>query len=265
MKTTHYQTSSSLRFHNVIPYTLLICSLLLLGYYAYVTLTYGSISFAWTILIIGGFLLLWAGVEFYIKKHLYFFLPIIMRRTLLLFVIAGILLFTAVEGMLIYEGTHITEKSRQNDKVIVLGAQLKGNTITRSLRYRLDAALRYAKDHPDATFIVSGGKGAGESISEAQAMSDYLHSHGISKNQIIMEDTSTNTQENFRNSFALLNDDVDRITIITNSFHMKRARLICERMDKTCDGYPAKTDADLAPIFYFREFFAYMKDYVQLR
>ena len=44
--------------------------------------------------------------------------------------------------------------------------------------------------------IVSGGQGSDEAISEAEAMRRYLVEQGIRNEEIIMEDKSTNTEEN---------------------------------------------------------------------
>ena len=51
---------------------------------------------------------------------------------------------------------------RSVDYVIVLGTQVKGETLSRSLEYRMETAVRYAKIHPNTVFILSGGKGKGE-------------------------------------------------------------------------------------------------------
>ena len=45
------------------------------------------------------------------------------------------------------------------DYIIVLGRQIRGDHITRSLKNRLDVAVSYAIDNPDTTIIVSGGRG----------------------------------------------------------------------------------------------------------
>ena len=62
--------------------------------------------------------------------------------------------------------------------LLILGCRVRGLEITKSLRYRLDAALAYLeqneKHSKDNTqnktirIIVSGGQGPGEDISEAQ-------------------------------------------------------------------------------------------------
>lgn len=91
--------------------------------------------------------------------------------------------------------------------IIVLGAQVRGKKITDSLRRRLDTAVCYLKKNKETKVIVSGGQGAGEEITEAEAMAEYLIKQGISKDRIRMEDQSTSTRENLRFSRKFLKAD----------------------------------------------------------
>ena len=56
------------------------------------------------------------------------------------------------------------------DYVIVLGAQVRGKALSRTLEYRLEKALEYARVHPNTVLVLSGGQGAGEDMTEAEAM-----------------------------------------------------------------------------------------------
>lgn len=80
--------------------------------------------------------------------------------------------------------------------LIVLGAQVDGKRITNSLQRRLDRAVKYLEEHPDTMVIVSGGRGKGEEIAEAEAMEGYLLEKGIEGMRIRKEDRSRTTKEN---------------------------------------------------------------------
>ena len=69
-----------------------------------------------------------------------------------------------------------------NDYAIILGAKVNGEKPSLSLQYRLDAALDYAKQYPHVYLILSGGQGAGEHISESEAMRRFLIENGIPRN-----------------------------------------------------------------------------------
>ena len=67
---------------------------------------------------------------------------------------------------------------RHTEKIIiVLGAGLKGDTPSLALERRLEKAAEYMNKNGNAIAIVSGGQGKGETISEAQAMENYLLNH----------------------------------------------------------------------------------------
>ena len=77
--------------------------------------------------------------------------------------------------------------------VVVLGCKVKGTVPSLMLQRRLEAAKGYLQQYPEVSCIVSGGKGTGEDISEAQAMKTYLTAAGIAADRILMEDRSTDT------------------------------------------------------------------------
>ena len=92
----------------------------------------------------------------------------------------------------------------KEDAVIVLGAGLRGENLSLILRNRLDAAVEYYNENPEAVIVVSGGQGPDEDIPEAEAMERYLYEQGVPLNKIIKEDKSTSTEENFKFSKELL-------------------------------------------------------------
>ena len=82
------------------------------------------------------------------------------------------------------------------DYIIVLGAHVDGTRMTLALLERARRALLYLEENPATRAVLSGGKGDGENISEAEAMYRYLTSYGIDGNRLILEEESTSTKEN---------------------------------------------------------------------
>ena len=74
------------------------------------------------------------------------------------------------------------------DYIVVLGAGLiDGLRPTKILANRLDKAIRvFNKSLSSCYIVVSGGQGADEKVSEAEAMHTYLIDKGIKNHQIIM-------------------------------------------------------------------------------
>ncbi|MFV0395083.1 MAG: YdcF family protein, partial [Coprobacillaceae bacterium] len=180
------------------------------------------------------------------------------------FVTIIIAIFFIVEGKFIYQSL----QSHQNpsDFVIVLGAQVRGTSLSPSLKYRLDATLSYYEKHPTTTILVSGGQGVGEDDSEANIMKKYLVQNGIPQDKILTEDKSTTTYENLLYSQKILDTYKTNytVTIITNGFHCYRALYIANALGYDAYTYAAKEYAVTTPHYYIREFFAYMKEIVLL-
>lgn len=116
----------------------------------------------------------------------------------------------------------------KEDAVIVLGAAVHGERPSLPLVRRLDAAVQYYSKNPDVKIVVSGGQGPQEAVTEASAMEKYLISNGIPQDNIIKEELSTSTYENFCNSKALFDStlgDNYSAAFITNEYHIYRAGL----------------------------------------
>ncbi|MBR6765253.1 MAG: YdcF family protein [Clostridia bacterium] len=137
--------------------------------------------------------------------------------------------------------------------VIVLGAGVHGTTPSRVLRQRIDAAYDFLTKHPEAIAILSGGKGDGEDISEAQCMKNELIKKGISPNRLIMEDRSTSTEENVRFSKEILSKiapEQKSVTVISSDTHMYRASLILRKNGFEPSLYSAYTDYPILRFSY---------------
>ncbi len=120
----------------------------------------------------------------------------------------------------------------KEDAIIVLGAAVHGKALSRSLKNRLDTAIKYNKSNPDALIIVSGGKGQGEDITEAEAMENYLLQNGVPQSCIIKEDAATSTYQNFLLSKAIIKEKIGNnanVAYITNEYHIMRAGLCAKQ------------------------------------
>ncbi|MDF2880739.1 MAG: hypothetical protein K0R54_1296 [Clostridiaceae bacterium] len=123
-------------------------------------------------------------------------------------------------------------KPVKSDTAIILGCQVYGSVPSPFLMWRCDEGFRLYKEGIVNKIIVSGGKGQGENISEAQAMKEYLISKGMDKANIIIEDKSASTAANLINSKKLMNEyNLKTAVIVSNKYHLKRASLIAKSLD----------------------------------
>ena len=196
------------------------------------------------------FLSLWRLMA-YLQRHE---LPVLQNAVNLLFVLiaAGVLVM-GYFGSQVIRG--MTLQPRQNlEYVIVLGAQVRGTQPSRALRKRLDCALEYAQNNPNTVFILSGGQGSDEEISEAQCMYTYMAEHGMDVERLLMEERSTSTKENLRFSAKLLDKEKNQIGVLSNNFHIHRALLLAaEEGYRQVYGIPALSDPVMQLHYLLRE------------
>ncbi len=154
----------------------------------------------------------------------------------------------------------------EEQTVIVLGCGIRGERVSVGLAKRLNKAYEYHLQNPEAVIIVSGGQGPQEDIPEALAMKRYLVSKGVSEDKIIMEDKSTSTITNFRNSYKIMyenNLSEYSVVFVTNGYHVYRAKEYAES-----EGFKGITylGTDIIwytiPMNYMREMLAVLKMWV---
>ena len=91
-------------------------------------------------------------------------------------------------------------------------------------------------------------------------MYNVLTESKIDSSRLYMEDKSTNTTENIRNSMKIIegNNLNTDITIVTDGFHQLRARIICSQLGIKGNVGAVSSDTRLlyVPTYAVREWFA---------
>lgn len=237
---------------------------ILMLYHILLKMFFGYISFSIVFFISGLILFLYGIIELRYKIDLWGKIPRRLRKLIKVFFVAGVSIFLLIESIVIFNG--FKKDYDKPDYIIVLGAGLRGTSISSSLEERLKSTIEFSERYPDVPIVVSGGQGKGEDIPEAEAMKEYLLKSGIDESLIITEDKSTNTYENFLYTYKILKDITGKedftVTVITNSFHMYRAKYLGKKIGFQCYGYPAKTMKSSGIIFYVREVFGVIKAYL---
>ena len=240
-----------------------IMAFLCLGYYIFAA-SYAGVSSAfltfWLIAAVG-FVILTIICVLHKKKSILLIIPKWLRIAICIIIIVGIAIFTTMECMII---SKMNSKAADDaDYIVVLGAQVRGERITKSLAKRLDAAYDYLIENEDTKVICTGGQGTGEDISEAFAEKRYLMEKGIAEDRIIMEDKSTSTYENLKFTLEIIGDKDAKIAIVTNNFHVYRAVLLGKYVGfKNVDGIAGDSDNRLLLNYMVREGLALFKEFI---
>lgn len=186
------------------------------------------------------------------------------EKPLVILLIILLIQFLAVEALIISSGKSNTEN--KTDYLIILGAGIKGEVISLSLKERLAAGFQYLQQYPDMLVVVSGGQGRGEDIPEAEAMKRFLVAKGIDESRILVEASSTSTMENFSYSKKIIEQKtgkaVTEITYITNSFHILRSGMLARRNGFDAYAISCKTPVQVTVQMHIREYFALIKSFI---
>jgi len=145
--------------------------------------------------------------------------------------IAGLALLAVLEGLIISGMNAMAPPGM--DYLLVLGASVYADGPSPALTRRVNAVMDCLDQHPDAVIIASGGQGKSEPISEAQCIRDELVKRGVDPGRILMEDKSTNTQENMAFSRALIDRPDAAVGVVTNNYHIWRSLQLARRAGLT--------------------------------
>ena len=132
-----------------------------------------------------------------------------------------------------------TDEDPRRDYLIVLGASVYGRKPSLSLENRLKSALVYLKAYPGSKAVLSGGQGAGEDISEAECMFEWLTAKGIEPARLLLEPDSSDTEENIANAKTVIikdGGDISSVAIVSNTYHLYRAKLFASSLGMSCKG-----------------------------
>ncbi len=167
----------------------------------------------------------------------------LLRRIFTSCLIVGLLIVGITEAVIIKAS--FGSPREHVDYVVVLGAKVRITGPSASLWDRIYAAADYLDEHPDAIAIVSGGQGADEPVSEAQAMYDELVFMGFDPDRIWIEDRATSTWENLNFSLDLIEEKTGqrptKLGVLSSEYHLFRASLFAKKCGVEFVGVPART------------------------
>ncbi len=214
---------------------------------------------------LGVTMLLWGFMRSYLRQYVLKNSFLRIRRFVRMGIAVLLASFILIESLLLYNARDPLPS--RADYLIILGAGLNGDKLSWTLWERVNKGFEILQDNQKMKVVVSGGQGLGEWITEAEAMQRYLIEQGIAKERIIKEERSTSTMENFRYTLKLLEqqpmfDPSEPVLVITNDFHMFRAKLLAKRNGLIPLGVPSPTPWYLRPNAYLREYFAVVKSFV---
>ena len=170
---------------------------------------------------------------------------------------AFILMGTILCGIL--AARYVPESDK--DYVLILGCRVrKDGTLPPLLKGRVDRAVQFYREQLKKTgkapiLMPSGGKGADEPISEAEAMAAYLKEQGIPEENILAEKNSASTLENMKFSRKLIEEICPgaKTAFCTTNYHVFRSGLLAEAAGLSAEGMGSRTRWYYWPNAFMRE------------
>ena len=116
--------------------------------------------------------------------------------------------------------------------LVVLGFQLNPDgTLRKELEERLRVALAASQQYPRAFIVCTGGGTAADApdATEAGRMAEWLESHGVNPERILVEDHSLTTAQNAMYTLRMLAEQAPQVTqaaIISSDYHIATGVLL---------------------------------------
>ena len=115
--------------------------------------------------------------------------------------------------------------------IVVLGAAQYDGRPSPQLQARLDHALELWNLNLASYIVVTGGKQEGDRFTEAATSRKFLESNGVASDLIFEENSGTTTYASlFAVSQVARELKIDRVLIVSDPFHLLRAKLIAKEV-----------------------------------
>jgi uncharacterized SAM-binding protein YcdF (DUF218 family) len=146
--------------------------------------------------------------------------------------VAGLLLLglwalTMVEVVI----TGRRDEARPATAIVVLGAAQYVGRPSPVLRARLDHAIALWRAGLAPRMIFTGGRGDGDTTSEAAVSRRYALRRGVPDSAIVLENTGRTTRESLQGVAAIMNGQSRRdVILVSDPFHMLRLSILARRL-----------------------------------
>ncbi len=134
------------------------------------------------------------------------------------------------------------DQARPAEAIVVLGAAQYDGRPSAQLQARLDHALTLWQQGIAPLVVVTGGNQPGDRFTEAEASATYLAERGVPAEALVLESASRTTFDALASTQVLLAQrGLDDVVIVSDPFHLLRARLIATEVGLSAVTSPTPT------------------------
>lgn len=158
--------------------------------------------------------------------------------------LGGVRLLAAVwllslSGVLVWG---MRDGARPSDAIVVLGAAQYDGRPSPVLKARLDHALVLWKRGMAPHMILTGGRGAGDTTTEAAVGRAYMLRHGVPDSALLLENAGRSTSESLGSVARLMSErQLAEAILVSDPFHMMRLQILAWRYQLHAVPSPTKT------------------------
>lgn len=156
----------------------------------------------------------------------------------------------------------LKDETRPADAAIVLGAAVVRDRPSAVFRERLNHAIQLYQTGMVETLIFTGGVGNRDELAEGEVGRNYAIARGVNPADILLETTSTSTNENLRNAQVVARQNgLETFLIVSTPNHMRRALAVAGDLNMEAYSSPTRTIRWISSVTraysYVREVVAY--------
>ncbi|MDE6625747.1 MAG: YdcF family protein [Lachnospiraceae bacterium] len=141
------------------------------------------------------------------------------------------------------------DETRSADTAIILGAAATDEGVSPVFRERINHGIWLYRNGYVKKLIITGGYGDGNHYSDSCIGKQYAVGQGIPEDDILIEETSTITEENLENATEVMkNNQYDTALIVSDPLHMKRAMRMAK--NKGLNAYTSPTRTSMYKSLY---------------
>ena len=134
------------------------------------------------------------------------------------------------------------DMARPSDAIVVLGAAQYAGRPSPVLKARLDHALELFKKGMGKRLVLTGGRGIGDTISEAAVGRRYAMKAGVADSAILLENEGRTTNASFAAVAEIMQEkNLERAILVSDPFHMLRLQILARRYGVESFTSPTRT------------------------
>ncbi|HVF76282.1 MAG TPA: YdcF family protein [Acidimicrobiales bacterium] len=155
--------------------------------------------------------------------------------------LVAVLLFLGVTFVQVWQASR-RDGAREADAIVVFGAAQYNGRPSAVLRARLDHAVDLYERKLARVVVVTGGRQAGDSQTEAGASAAYLQEKGVPGSAILWEPYGRNSWQQLASVAGILRQrNLPRVVLVTDPFHAERVHEMAGELGLDATVSPTRT------------------------